>query len=87
MSDVLNEVTIDLQHSDQWLWIFAVIIVIVILVIILIYFLWRKKKLGCFLNVFQHNNSENRDPETGVQIQLGSDESDSPNQSVLRSSE
>ncbi|KAL1279282.1 hypothetical protein QQF64_025955 [Cirrhinus molitorella] len=72
-SDDLNEVT--LQHSDQWLWIWAVIlivillllIIIIIIIIILICFLWRKKKLRCFQNVFQCVSSENedRDPETG----------------------
>ncbi|RXN25300.1 hypothetical protein ROHU_021573 [Labeo rohita] len=44
---------------DQLLWIFAVFI-IVVLIIIFIYFLWRKKKLRCFLNVFQCSDSENR---------------------------
>ncbi|XP_050960299.1 uncharacterized protein LOC127161613 isoform X1 [Labeo rohita] len=70
-SDDLNEVT--LQHSDQSLLILAVFL-IVILIIILICFLWRKKKLGCFLNVFRRDDSENRNPETGVQMQLRSDD-------------
>ncbi|KAK2917117.1 hypothetical protein Q8A67_001491 [Cirrhinus molitorella] len=69
-SDDLNEVT--LQHSDQWLWILAVIAIVILLllliIIIFICFLWRKKKLRCFQNVFQCVSSENedRDPETGV---------------------
>ncbi|KAF4116553.1 uncharacterized protein LOC131536113 isoform X2 [Onychostoma macrolepis] len=85
-SDDLNQVTF--QHSDRSLWILAVFVVIaVLIIIILICFLWQKKKLRCFPNVFQRDDSENRDPESGVQMQLGSDESDSLNQSVLRSSE
>ncbi|XP_050960302.1 uncharacterized protein LOC127161613 isoform X2 [Labeo rohita] len=72
MFRVRNETAVT-PNSDQSLLILAVFL-IVILIIILICFLWRKKKLGCFLNVFRRDDSENRNPETGVQMQLRSDD-------------
>ncbi|XP_016385450.1 uncharacterized protein LOC107721798 [Sinocyclocheilus rhinocerous] len=68
-------------NSDQSLWILAVFIIVILLILTLICFLWRKKKLRCFQSIFHLTDSENRDPETGVQMKLRSDESDSLNQS------
>ncbi|KAF4115360.1 hypothetical protein G5714_002849 [Onychostoma macrolepis] len=62
---------VTLQHSDQSLCILAVILIVILIILDL--FLVVEKKI--------------RDPEPGVQMQLRSDESDSLNQSVLRSSE
>ncbi|XP_042577215.1 uncharacterized protein LOC109070911 [Cyprinus carpio] len=61
-------------ESHQWWWISALIFIVLLL---LICFLLRKKIFRCF----QRSDSENRDPESGVQMQLRSDESDSLNQS------
>ncbi|XP_058624832.1 uncharacterized protein LOC131536112 isoform X1 [Onychostoma macrolepis] len=65
-------------ESHQWWWI-SVLIFIVLLVFIC--FLLRKRIFRCFPSVFQRSDSEIRDPESGVQMQLRSDESDSLNQS------
>ncbi|KAF4116561.1 hypothetical protein G5714_004050 [Onychostoma macrolepis] len=63
-------------ESHQWWWI-SVLIFIVLLVFIC--FLLRERIFRCFPSVFQCNDSENRDPGSGVQMQLRSDESDSLN--------
>ncbi|XP_016114677.1 uncharacterized protein [Sinocyclocheilus grahami] len=69
-SEVLNEVTPDLQHSDQLWWISALLIVILLLV--LICFLLRKRIFRCFQSeewfICQHEALDNRDL-----VMLGSD--------------
>ncbi|RXN10300.1 hypothetical protein ROHU_030878 [Labeo rohita] len=68
-SDLRNEVTPDLQHSDHFWWLLAVF-VIVLLIIILIC-LKRKRIFRCFQRlIFQRDSddSENRDPESAVQM-------------------
>ncbi|KTF72904.1 hypothetical protein cypCar_00046313 [Cyprinus carpio] len=63
-SNILNEVTPDLLHSDQ-LWWFSVLIFIVLAFLC---FLMRKRIFRCFQReawfICQHEDSENRDPQS-----------------------
>ncbi|RXN15817.1 hypothetical protein ROHU_008640 [Labeo rohita] len=68
--EVLNEVTPDLQHSDQWWWISALIVVFLL---VLICFLLRKRIIRCFQSeeqfISQCDAPHNRDLVT-----VGSDD-------------
>lgn len=69
-SDLLNEVTPDLQHSDQFWWLLAVFIM-VLLIIFLICLMKRKTNFRCFQKLIcqrDDDDSENRDPEAAVQM-------------------
>ncbi|XP_051745513.1 uncharacterized protein LOC127510045 [Ctenopharyngodon idella] len=83
--DVLDDVTLSLQHSDQFWWLFALFIIVIIIFIILMCFMLRKRIFRCFPkaapSVHQCNDSGNRDPETDVQIKVRSDAPDSLNHS------
>lgn len=65
--------------ESHQLWWISVLIFFVLLG--LSCFLLRKRIFRCFPSVFQCSVSENRDPESGVQMKLRSDQSDSLNQS------
>ncbi|KTG47879.1 hypothetical protein cypCar_00034308 [Cyprinus carpio] len=77
--DVLNEVTPDLQLSDQWWWTSALLICIVLLV--LICFLLRKRIFRCFQrdepSISQREAPDSRDLE-----KLRSDDPQTPQESV-----
>ncbi|XP_058624838.1 uncharacterized protein LOC131536114 [Onychostoma macrolepis] len=84
-SNLQNEVTPDLQHSDQFWWLLA-FFVIVLFIIFLICLMKRKRIFRCFQKfIFQRDDddddSENRDPEAAVQMKFRSDAPDSLNQS------
>ncbi|RXN35066.1 hypothetical protein ROHU_003876 [Labeo rohita] len=82
-SDLHNEVTPDLQHSDHFWWLLSVFI-IALLIVILICLMKRKRIFRCVQRlIFQRDSddSENRDPEAAVQMKLRSDAPDSLNQS------
>ncbi|KAK2907086.1 hypothetical protein Q8A67_006071 [Cirrhinus molitorella] len=75
-ANVLNEVTPDLQHSDQLWWLFALFIIIFF--IILMCYMLRKRIFRCFSKAEPLcNDSENRNPESGVPVKVRSDSPDS----------
>ncbi|KTG32773.1 hypothetical protein cypCar_00016810 [Cyprinus carpio] len=79
-SDDLNEVTPDLQRSDQLWWLVALFIIIVLAFLC---FLLRKSIFRCFQKEAPSicQRDEERDPESGAQMKLRPDESVSLNQS------
>ncbi|XP_067236833.1 uncharacterized protein [Chanodichthys erythropterus] len=70
--------------SHQFWWISALFFIMIVL-LLLICFMLRKRIFSCVsravTRIFQHSDSENRDPEAGVQMNLRSDAPDSLNQS------
>ncbi|KAF4116557.1 hypothetical protein G5714_004046 [Onychostoma macrolepis] len=71
-SDLLNEVTPDLQHSDQFWWLLAVFIIVLLIVLFFLICLMKRKTIfRCFQKLIcqrDDDDSGNRDPEAAVQM-------------------